>query len=380
MITGILPLFRPTAQSGFEFRVVIPEESKTFDLPLGTSGAYAHNFNVVWGDGSSSTITSYSDVERTHTYVSAGTYDILIDGTCEYFGFNDDGDENKVTALLRLDYDLGFKVFNCHGAINLISVDTSFINFSSLTTAELMFYNCNSLGAIPANLFDNCTTIQSFYGAFGNCDAITSIPIDLFKYNISATNFATTFYSCNALTSIPVDLFRYNTLVTSFANTFMNCAALTAIPTDVFRYNTLAGTLDFSNVFNSCTAITEIPIDLFRYNASAISFAGAFKNCTSLTSIPTDLVRYNLIVVNVSQMFSGCIGLVGNIYGNLFSYQDYIDSFLETFYGCIGLTGIDWETIISNAEGQVSPPSTTDGCFEGCTSLTTYELIPIEWR
>ena len=47
------------------------------------------NATVDWGDGSSlSTVTSASDPDKTHTYVTAGEYTIKVKGTCEEFKNN----------------------------------------------------------------------------------------------------------------------------------------------------------------------------------------------------------------------------------------------------------------------------------------------------
>jgi hypothetical protein len=60
------------------------------DLPLNCTGSV--NFIVDWGDGSSNTITSCTDVAKTHTYPSAGTYTVKIIGEIGGWGFAGSGD------------------------------------------------------------------------------------------------------------------------------------------------------------------------------------------------------------------------------------------------------------------------------------------------
>lgn len=50
-------------------------------MTLQSSGVY--NFEVDWGDGSTSTVTSYNDADRNHTYASSGEYTVTISGSCE---------------------------------------------------------------------------------------------------------------------------------------------------------------------------------------------------------------------------------------------------------------------------------------------------------
>jgi len=70
-------------------------------------------FSVDWGDTSSSTITSYDDADRTHSYSGAGTYTVVLNGTCEWFAFNNLGDKTLVVELNEFTGVI-FIVFNKH--------------------------------------------------------------------------------------------------------------------------------------------------------------------------------------------------------------------------------------------------------------------------
>jgi len=59
--------------------------SNQIDLPLSGTGSY--NFTVDWWDGTTDTITSYNQAEATHTYPSAGTYTVTIEGELSWFWF-----------------------------------------------------------------------------------------------------------------------------------------------------------------------------------------------------------------------------------------------------------------------------------------------------
>ncbi len=333
--------FRPAT---FKFQIIITAPNETFTLPINEGGAgYVQNFNVNWGDNSSSQITSYDDADRIHTYVSAGTYDIELNGTCEWFAFNNAGDKTKIYKLLSFTGDIGFKVLNFRGCINLNTICSLGIK-KSLTTAQYMFMSCSSLTTIPAGMFDGCTEITSFNFTFYQDGSILSIPIDLFKYNTKVTDFSGTFSCCILVTSIPTDLFKYNILATTFNATFSDDAGLLSLPLNLFRYNILV--TDFSQTFDSCTGLTSLPSDLFQYNTLVTTFYSTFGHCIHLTAIPSGLFDNNTLVT----------------------------SFINTFLLCADLTGDAPELWLRDPE----PTGTT--CFYTCTELDNYADIPAEWK
>jgi hypothetical protein len=290
----------------FEFQIITTTSPQNFTLPIYSGGAsYTQNFTVDWGDTTSSTITSFDDADRIHSYTNSGTYNIVLSGTCQWFAFNNSGDRGLVKQLIEFAGDMGFKVLNFYGCSNLTTLAV-LADFVSLITASNMFRYCASITTIPAGMFDGCTAINSFNNAFYNCSALTAIPTDLFKFNTAVTSFSGVFYNCTnvLLTSIPTDLFRYNTAVTSFMTAFNSCSSLTAIPATLFTYNTLVSS--FENTFDGCAGLTAIPSGLFDTNTAATNFASCFYGCTGLTSIPTDLFRYNIAVTSFSGTFWNC--------------------------------------------------------------------------
>lgn len=58
-----------------------------------------NNFIANWGDGTSDTITAYNAAEITHTYASAGTYTVTLNGTIGAFHFNNGGDKLKILEI-----------------------------------------------------------------------------------------------------------------------------------------------------------------------------------------------------------------------------------------------------------------------------------------
>src|SRR5690606_37413188 len=67
-------------------------------LPLPSDGDY--DFMVNYGDGSDPKhVDSWDSANATHTYAVAGTYTIIISGTCKGFRFNNTGDRLKLLSI-----------------------------------------------------------------------------------------------------------------------------------------------------------------------------------------------------------------------------------------------------------------------------------------
>ena len=361
----------------------------TFTLPLGTSSNYKFDMIVSWGDGEAdSTITAYDDADRTHSYTGAGTYTVTLKGKCEYFGFSTvPADKDLMKTLVSFSEDIGLKLLNFDACINLTTL-CSFGKLESLTNAAYLFRDCTSLTGIVAGMFDDCPNITSFRCAFDGCDNVsfTTIPTDLFKYNTKVISFYYVFNECRKITAIPSGLFDYNTLVTVFYGAFRS-TFVAAIPTDLFKYN--VNVTNFSGLFVNDSKIEEIPVDLFRYNTQVTTFANTFYS-TDIQAIPDGMFDYNTLAGSFSSTFINCNEAVNALDGTIFEFNTIITSLGNCFKNCSGLTGNEWgdgntpdetpNTIIYNAEHQDTPPTTIDGCFEGCTSLTDAGSIPLAWR
>jgi surface protein len=162
-----------------------------FMMPLVSSGTY--NATVNWGDGSSDTITSYNQQEVTHTYSSAGQYEVSIEGTLQGWQFANAGDRLKMLDVKQwgvLDLSTSSAFYGC---TNLDASATDAPTVSSIT-----FYR----------MFRDCT---NFNGAIGNWDITTVINMRDCFYN------ATTFNK-------PLNSWNVSN-VTTLQSTFQNCSS-----------------------------------------------------------------------------------------------------------------------------------------------------------
>jgi len=168
-----------------------------FKLPLISTGTY--NFTVYWGDGTSNTITTWNQAQTTHTYATAGTYNISITGTITGFCFNNAGDKLKILSVgwwgpLRPSNNSG-TFFGCTN-LTLDNVK-DVLNLTGMTALNNFFYACSSLVKVNRIGEWNTSNITSLNRMFENCynfnDNVggwnTSNVIDMQNVFANARNF-----------------------------------------------------------------------------------------------------------------------------------------------------------------------------------------------
>ena len=131
-------------------------DGETITLPLVDNAAYTYDFTVDWGDGTAiSTITSFDDTDKTHTYETAGDHNIVIKGTLEAWSFSYAGDRNKILSVESFG-DLGYK--NLSGA----------------------FYGCTNLGDFEGGITSDVTNMGQMFRNATNANP------DVSNWNVSA--------------------------------------------------------------------------------------------------------------------------------------------------------------------------------------------------
>ena len=104
-----------------------------FTLPLTDNGTV--DIMVFWGDGTSDAITAFDQAEKTHTYPSAGTYEIKITGTLQGFRFDNGGDKNKMLDIKKwgiFDINVSKAFRNCSN-VTQSATDVPIISTTSLS-------------------------------------------------------------------------------------------------------------------------------------------------------------------------------------------------------------------------------------------------------
>ena len=96
-------------------------------------------YDIDWGDGN--TDTSVVDTQ-THTYASAGTYDVKVTANTGRIYFNNGGDKAKLLDIKNWGtcewYKLERAFMGCNSLTDVTAIDTP--NFSNLIDLGLLFY------------------------------------------------------------------------------------------------------------------------------------------------------------------------------------------------------------------------------------------------
>ena len=155
--------------------------SGSFTL-LTQSGTY--NATIDWGDGTSSIHTTGSP---THTYSSAGQYQIKITGQYNGLMINNDASQKDKLIAVNAWGNVGF------------------------TSFERAFYNCSNLVSLPSGSITGAEGVESFSRCFQVCTSLATIPNGFFDYCVNVTTFANCFYGCRKLT-LPTSIFNLQAL------------------------------------------------------------------------------------------------------------------------------------------------------------------------
>jgi hypothetical protein len=257
---------------------------QTFTLPIADYGGLVPNFIVDWGDGNESTVTSSTDADRIHTYVSSGTYTISISGLMPSFKVNNN-------AAIR-------------------TLITSIIDFGRVGLRLLDFYGCSNISSIPASGtmvagYQGLNEIVSFAG-FMRGTSMTSIPSDIFQYATRVSIFSDIF-SFTAIASIPSGLFDTCEDATSFASAFNQCVSLSSYPLDLF--DNCPNVVNFSSTFRNCRSLTQ-PLQ-FTNNTAVTVFTNVYNMVSTTNSMSgTAPEIWNRVPTPVGTgAFRNCIGL-----------------------------------------------------------------------
>lgn len=208
----------------------------------------------------------------------------------------------------------------------------------------------NSVTALPAYLFYNCSAITSvtmgenvqslgkylFYGcegipsiALGN--QITVLPDHLFygcsrletvTYSDNVTSFGKyLFYGCERLTSVSIP----SAITALPESVFYNCKSLKTLT--VGKQITSIG----ANALAGCTGLTSL-----TYNIPAFSVqAGTFDGIGTTAANGVSVIIGNDVTTIPAEMFSGCTGITSLTIGS--KVTELGDS---AFAGCTGLTSL----------------------------------------
>jgi len=244
---GSTEVYPVATANPFEFRVTIPSNGYTLSLPYNGIGTYSGTID--FGDGSASVTNSFAN--RSHTYATAGDYNIKIVGECSRFQYQSHPDRLLVKEILSWGI-YSFDVINFNGCKNLIG-GANCLDVINLNTTNLfqLFYDCENMVSIQFMEDWDVSNITLFFGMFYDNN--------LFNQNLtgwdtsSATDFSDLFRNA-AIYNQPVNSFDVSN-VTSLRQTFATSSFNQSLSSwDVSNVATLQTTFyqsDFNQPINN---------------------------------------------------------------------------------------------------------------------------------
>ena len=202
------------------------------------------NCVIDWGDGSTDTLTSASDM--THTYASNNTnYQISITGQCGGF-WNADADvtgQDKVVSVDTIRSGSLRSLAYTFKRLNITRIpDIAAPNLLDMSNTAYKNNTLTQVGDITASRLTNMSS--AFYG----CSKLTSFG------NLTApalTDMSSAFCGCSKLTELPE--FGPMTQLTTATNAFRNCTANTTQFPKLWEQNPEA---DGTDCFTKCFAVS----------------------------------------------------------------------------------------------------------------------------
>ena len=189
--------------------------STQFTLP------WTGTYDVDWGDG---TVEEGVSGSQTHTYASAGTYDVAITAATGRIAFNDGGDKAKLVDIKNWG-DVAWTSMNtafwgCENTI--VSAEDALVLPADCAN---MLRGCSSLITLDVSSWDT-SSVTNMYFMFGFCSDLTTL--DVSEWDTSSfTNTSAMFYLCSSLTTL--DVSNWDTSgVTNMSVMFLNCTNLKA--------------------------------------------------------------------------------------------------------------------------------------------------------
>jgi surface protein len=249
--------------------------SESIELPYTGIGTYSGTID--WGDGNTS-VNSLAN--RFHTYATAGTYTVIINGTCTGWDFNLVSGSTYITSVvnwgqLQLIEDIGYYFAYCPN-LDLSSVSDT-LDLTGITILDGLFYSCTSLTSVNnINSWDT-SAITTMSEMFFGC---TSFNQALSFDTSSVINMGSMFTNCSVFNQA----LSFNTSAVEFMNRMFRDA--TAFNQNISSWNTGAVT-DMELMFRDAPAFDQ---NIGTWNVAKVTnFSGFMQGKTDATFSTTNL-------------------------------------------------------------------------------------------
>jgi surface protein len=237
--------------------------STQFKLPL-VSSFNGITSNVDWGDGTTDSITAFDQSEVTHTYSTAGTYEIKISDALRSFRFDNSDDKLKILNISNWGVFTFNEISMFSGCSNL-NTTSSDAPIITLTDASSTFRLCTSLTSLNVSNWD-VSNIQSMFVMFFGCNSLTTL--DVGNWDVSGVdNMWAIFRNSNLLSTVDVTNWDVGS-VTNMREMLFNC--------DAFDYSlanwNIINVTNFSNFMRNATGLS-----ISNYDATLIGWEATLQ-------------------------------------------------------------------------------------------------------
>jgi len=300
-------------------------------------------------------MSQLTETEAGFTYNLGNVYDnyeitaTFVNDTPEAYAVLSNDTEMGINTLLTFYYDtkklerFGIDIIpfsspadrghwdNWCQTIQKVVIDTSFANYTNLTSTAYWFSGCLALKTIEG--IENLKTqnVTDMHGMFESCSNLTNLVVTGFNTS-NVTNMSNMFAQCSQLTSLDISNFD-TSQATDLSRMFTSCASISSL--DVSNFNT-SNVMDMSGMFASCESLTSLnlsnfntskvtkmnsmfmsnigltTLDLTNFNTANVTDMGyMFASSNNLTTIYTGENWTTAAVTESTSMFSDCTALVG---------------------------------------------------------------------
>ena len=279
----------------------------------------------------------YSDCP-THIYIDGDYANTVDSDNCRTIYLSNSSSTIKlVWDSISNNMDYMFKNLD-----NLLEVDLSKYDTSSVTSMKQLFFSCKSLTSVNLSGL-NTSLVTDITEIFSNCTSL--IEIDLSSFNIISVNLSS-FDTSN---------------VTDMNYMFAVCENLISLDLSNFETQELK---DVRYMFNECKSLKELNISKMTIS-EVINAKYMFGYCTSLTSI--DVSNFNTSkVINMDLMFNACYSLV-SLNVNHFNTMN-VQNINSMFKNCYSLTSLNISNFITDKVTNM------EYMFYNCSKLKVLEL------
>ena len=400
----------PVAKEGYTAKWQNVETGELFlgkEIPEGVAATYVPYYEYIAKGASIYNALNYLNADSTGTKlttkvtsVTFGLTEDYADITNNYPGVMADvGQERPVYAYYvpnGSNYDIYVLSSDtiyaptdcsnlCNGMSNLVSFDTSNLDFSKTTSMYRMLRDCGKLTQIDVSDW-NTANVTNMHDLFRGCKSVTELDVSNWETG-KVTTMLAMFQDCVLITELDLNNWDVSN-VTTVQQMFNRCIALEVLHIENWKPQSLStGT----TMFQSCTALKEL--DLSGWDTSSMTLtSGMFNHCESITYLNVstwdmshvtdtslmfqacyklenlDLSKWNTSsMININSMFFEDASLKAL---NVGSWDvSKVSNFQQMFVGCVALEKIEGMGNWSTSSG------TNFGNFlNACTSLKELDL------